>query len=351
MWLEKNNNKTARNGEPPAKYNTEEYHLSIKRLNPDFKHEFWNMARIQELFSIAPELEEFREFFNSVLEPHICKCDFARYMVLYVYGGLYIDLDFICLRPLKPLIQGREMLLVMDVIDQNNGFKGFLSPNHITIANGVIGSSVTQESKKFWLVFLRLIMSRFAPVARVMDLTGPAILGGYCLAHKYDISSKPHWYVPTCWILPPVIKLQYPVCSHDYTQNNKKDGAGAGAGAPWAGAGAHVNNNNSSKKMLHAHTDRINPQLGEKGPFLTTKGHDGSGWFAQRREITASFNYYMNTHNVGMWVVSILLILLLVSVIGNIVQWRKQHSVCKTRNNNNAGTNPDMMFTLRPPWT
>ena len=38
--------------------------------------------------------------------PHaIQRADLIRYVLLYVYGGIYLDLDYVCLRNLGPLLE------------------------------------------------------------------------------------------------------------------------------------------------------------------------------------------------------------------------------------------------------
>jgi len=52
----------------------------------------------------------FESFYFS-LEPGIKRADFCRFLYLHRFGGLYVDLDFVCLRNLRPLLDGHEIVL------------------------------------------------------------------------------------------------------------------------------------------------------------------------------------------------------------------------------------------------
>ena len=88
MWLDKSPNVS----NIPTKYVP--YVDTWKRMNKDWKIKIWYTEDIIELLNNNFSDRE-KEFWYN-LEPHICKCDFARYLVILAHGGLYVDLDFIC---------------------------------------------------------------------------------------------------------------------------------------------------------------------------------------------------------------------------------------------------------------
>ena len=47
----------------------------------------------------------------------IMKCDLSRYAVLYFYGGIYHDLDYICYQPFDSLIANRDILLCREPVE------------------------------------------------------------------------------------------------------------------------------------------------------------------------------------------------------------------------------------------
>lgn len=46
---------------------------------------------------------KFREMYEYIEMPS-CKSDFWRYIVLYMFGGLYVDIDTVCLKPIESWI-------------------------------------------------------------------------------------------------------------------------------------------------------------------------------------------------------------------------------------------------------
>ncbi|KIW17129.1 hypothetical protein PV08_04320 [Exophiala spinifera] len=69
-------------------------------VHPDYNFEFWDNARAErfvrrEYPELWPTWKNYR--YDSQ------RADSLRYMVLHHYGGIFLDLDLLCLRPLTPL--------------------------------------------------------------------------------------------------------------------------------------------------------------------------------------------------------------------------------------------------------
>jgi hypothetical protein len=74
------------------------YRRSWTLRNPDLKAEplFWDRRQIEALWATEPRLAPWRDFFFNGLQRHIERCDFSRYALMWIYGGLYADLDLEC---------------------------------------------------------------------------------------------------------------------------------------------------------------------------------------------------------------------------------------------------------------
>ncbi|KAL1946871.1 hypothetical protein VTO73DRAFT_14975 [Trametes versicolor] len=70
-------------------------------MNPDYQYVLWTDASAREF--IAQHYSWYLDTFDGYKYP-IQRADAIRYFVLYHYGGIYIDLDIGCLRPLAPLL-------------------------------------------------------------------------------------------------------------------------------------------------------------------------------------------------------------------------------------------------------
>tara|TARA_Y100000592_G_scaffold41131_1_gene65155 strand:- start:24 stop:734 length:711 start_codon:yes stop_codon:yes gene_type:complete len=73
---------------------------SIKEKNPDTKHILWSKADCEKL--IKNKLPEYLDFYNE-MKYDIQRLDFMRAAILYCEGGIYVDLDLICLKNIDKL--------------------------------------------------------------------------------------------------------------------------------------------------------------------------------------------------------------------------------------------------------
>jgi len=79
-----------------------------KQLHPSWEYKLWTDIANREFIH-----DHFPEFLNKYDSyPYaIQRVDAIRYLLLYRYGGVYVDLDFECLKNLEPLIDGATCLL------------------------------------------------------------------------------------------------------------------------------------------------------------------------------------------------------------------------------------------------
>ena len=100
MWLSKDDEEAP----CPAKFLDNPLLLpSVRKNHASYEFVFWNRRKVKELFDL-PELQRWRHFYFNVLNHKempwfIMCCDFARYALLFVMGGIYLDLDVTSLRP------------------------------------------------------------------------------------------------------------------------------------------------------------------------------------------------------------------------------------------------------------
>ena len=72
----------------------------IKRLHPDFEYRFYTDDDIDRLMKT-----EFPEYYDKFVElPRmIMKIDMFRYFLMYKYGGMYTDMDYLMFKPFNLL--------------------------------------------------------------------------------------------------------------------------------------------------------------------------------------------------------------------------------------------------------
>lgn len=88
----------------------EKYHKNIERTrrsHPNFQYVLWDDQMIQAMLQsnkTADVLNGCLEKYKSFKFLHQ-KVDFAKYIILYLYGGIYIDMDAYAIRSVEPLMR------------------------------------------------------------------------------------------------------------------------------------------------------------------------------------------------------------------------------------------------------
>lgn len=139
---------------------------SWKEENPDWEYHLWNGEEMDKL--VETHFPQYLSLYKSF--PHnVQRWDTIRYMILYLYGGVYADLDSECFRSIDPLMENVRM-----------GF-GEEPPFHegsaIRIGNAFMAS---EQSNEGWLAILEEIRQncteRESTVETVLHSTGPNMI-------------------------------------------------------------------------------------------------------------------------------------------------------------------------------
>ena len=79
-----------------------------KKLNPEYEFRLWTDDDNRKL--IEEQFPYFLETYDSY-ERNIQRVDAVRYCILYLYGGLYIDLDYLPIRPIDDFLDDCKVVL------------------------------------------------------------------------------------------------------------------------------------------------------------------------------------------------------------------------------------------------
>jgi inositol phosphorylceramide mannosyltransferase catalytic subunit len=166
----------------------------MKSMNPGYEHRLWDTKKANELFQ-SPVLQRWKTFFERSLVLHIEKCDFLRYAVLYMYGGVYVDVDFDCILPFDTVdMRKREFMWVLDHQYWTHNVKYV---GEKPVYNGFLASSPRHPIFKDLMDF---IMFSYMPDRLVMCSTGPVAVGKF--ARIMGLFGRPELWGDRCWILP-----------------------------------------------------------------------------------------------------------------------------------------------------
>lgn len=80
----------------------QKYSIHCENVNNNFEHIIWDDNSIRELL-----INKFGQKYLKTYDSYTIfaqKADFARYAILYTYGGIYLDMDMICRKNLEPFL-------------------------------------------------------------------------------------------------------------------------------------------------------------------------------------------------------------------------------------------------------
>jgi mannosyltransferase OCH1-like enzyme len=157
---------------------------SWKQLNPEFEHRLYDDADC--LNFIKSEYPMYLDFYES-LELPVQKADIFRYLIINKYGGIYADIDTLCLKNIKetldaPMIVGIEYLPEINKgkIQYNQWFFGSVPNNPIFIKT--IDEIVNRKKKlDFWgpTIMLSLDNRIVSDTEVTLWLTGPYVFSDF----------------------------------------------------------------------------------------------------------------------------------------------------------------------------
>lgn len=157
--------------EPPARY-AECLH-EMRKHHPHWRIRIWDDVAAVRLVE-----EFFPDWLPHYLgyEKNVQRTDILRVMLVYLYGGFYLDMDIFCLRPLDDLLNEELVLGVEKILPQQECEQlGHRYP--LRIANYMFGS---RPLHAFWPDFLAAALDRAGEAitceSDVLETTGPGLL-------------------------------------------------------------------------------------------------------------------------------------------------------------------------------
>jgi mannosyltransferase OCH1-like enzyme len=132
---------------------------SWREHHPEWQHILWTDEDNRSL--VACQYPEFLPGYDAI--PYgVRKADFCRFLYMHRYGGVYVDLDFVCLRNIEPLI-GEGNAIVLGQLSA--------AATYYRIPNAFMAS---EQGNDFWLLCARdAIGASPAERERAETHTGP----------------------------------------------------------------------------------------------------------------------------------------------------------------------------------
>jgi mannosyltransferase OCH1-like enzyme len=178
----------------------------IKKLHPGFEYRFYTDDDMDKL--MKREFPEYYDKFNE-LPRMIMKIDMFRYFLMYKYGGLYTDMDYLMFRPFD-LLNEKVVIPTNRDLDKNN---------KLTCLGNCIFASVPNHP--FWKSLMDTLFTidrknlPFTGKNNVIESTGPQFV--FNMYDKY--SNKDNIIIPERMLFHPPTKK-----NQEYIENLKKEG-------------------------------------------------------------------------------------------------------------------------------
>lgn len=129
--------------------------------NPDFTHDLWDDTDNRNF--IVENFDWFLPIYDHY-PAEIYRVDAVRYFYLYMFGGVYADLDTECLQPLELIVDARGVVL---------GKMGSNKDLAHGIPNAIMASRPREE---FWILVIALMTQLAHLKGSPEQLTGPILL-------------------------------------------------------------------------------------------------------------------------------------------------------------------------------
>jgi mannosyltransferase OCH1-like enzyme len=131
------------------------WHQTWKSFHPEYQFYLWTDEENREL--VKTHCPQFLDTYDS-FSVHIQRVDSVRYLILYLYGGIYVDLDFECFKNMDPLLADTDLVLSY-------------SSNVPVITNAIM---MSKPRHPFWLRVLKHI--RRAPPKKWYELSSLCVM-------------------------------------------------------------------------------------------------------------------------------------------------------------------------------
>ena len=159
---------------------------SWREHHPAWEFRLWTDAECRAL--IARAYPWFLDVYDRYPEP-IMRVDAARYFILHHEGGVYADLDYEALRPLDPLLEGRQLLLTTEPPAHMATFVAHSNRLNTLLCNALMASA---PGHPFWEHLFDLLAA-WQVAAEPLDATGPFLLSrayeSYAMPQQVTIES------------------------------------------------------------------------------------------------------------------------------------------------------------------
>ncbi len=116
-----------------------EYQRKLQALHPKWEYRLWTDKDVeQEAFSLWPQIQECSNYGQ--------KSDLVRLEILSRYGGVYVDVDVLMVKPFDPIVSRYDFFAGVEAPH----FIGERSDRYLFVTNAIIGSAPQHPILNLW---------------------------------------------------------------------------------------------------------------------------------------------------------------------------------------------------------
>lgn len=156
-----------------------------KEKNPEWEYHLWNGEEMEQL--VSTYFSDYLPLYNGFSDD-VQRWDTIRYMILYMYGGVYTDLDTECFRAIDPLFKDKGVCFGAEPNEH-----ALLQQLNVVVGNAFMSSDIKNP---VWLLILKEISEAVNQgyternIQIVLNTTGPLMISRIVtnLENGYDIT-------------------------------------------------------------------------------------------------------------------------------------------------------------------
>lgn len=173
---------------------------SVKKFHNSWQYILWDEIKILKLILTK---KEWTDIYYKFIYIHQ-KIDFAKYIILYTYGGIYIDIDVEVIKSFDKLIENTNMYDLIVSKSFVNSYESFITAGASeTYNNGII---IAEKNSNTLLILINYIIKNFylpilePKVLNINYTTGPHIFTDVISKNKSRVKILDSEYLEPCLI-------------------------------------------------------------------------------------------------------------------------------------------------------
>lgn len=139
------------------------FQQSVRSLHPNYEFRLYDDNDLRNIVQeTVPQYLEKYDSFGKNIE----RVDFARYAMLYKYGGIYLDMDISSLKPLDDFVNMNKVVFGTEPKEHMRLYPGY----NYMVCNAVM---ISPPGERVWMDIMKYIVNHYSFAESPVPNTGP----------------------------------------------------------------------------------------------------------------------------------------------------------------------------------